>query len=70
MKKLLYFFLLLGYFSTAQTALSKLALVIGNGNYTKGELDNPVNDAHLIAKTLDSLHFDVILKTNLETEKA
>ena len=35
----------------------RLALVIGNANYDKGVLDNPVNDAKLIAKTLDSLNF-------------
>ena len=44
----------------------RLALVIGNANYDKGELKNPVNDARLIASTLDSLDFDVILKENLE----
>ena len=38
----------------------RLALVIGNANYDKGALKNPVNDALLIAKTLDSLNFDVI----------
>ena len=44
----------------------RLALVIGNANYDKGTLKNPVNDAKLVAKTLDSLNFDVILKKNLE----
>ena len=44
----------------------RLALVIGNANYDKGALKNPVNDAELVAKTLDSLDFDVILKTDLE----
>ena len=47
----------------------RLALVIGNSNYDKGELKNPVNDARLIASTLDSLDFDVILKENLATER-
>ena len=46
----------------------RLALVIGNANYEKGELKNPVNDARLIASTLDSLEFDVILKENLESQ--
>ena len=46
----------------------RLALVIGNANYEKGELKNPVNDARLIAKTLDSLNFDVILKENLGSD--
>ena len=43
----------------------RLALVIGNANYGKGELKNPVNDALLITKTLDSLDFDIILDTNI-----
>ena len=47
---------------------SKLALVIGNSNYNAGFLSNPVNDANLIASTLDSLDFDVILGTNLSTK--
>ena len=47
----------------------RLALVIGNANYDKGELKNPVNDARLIASTLDSLDFDVILKENLATKR-
>lgn len=46
----------------------RIALVIGNSNYDKGELKNPVNDAKLIAKTLDSLGFDVIEKYNLATQ--
>jgi len=52
----------------AQETEKRLALVIGNANYDKGELKNPVNDARLIASTLDSLDFDVILKENLETQ--
>ena len=44
----------------------RLALVIGNANYDKGALKNPVNDALLIARTLDSLNFEVILDTNIE----
>ena len=47
----------------------RLALVIGNSNYDKGELKNPVNDARLIASTLDSLDFDVILKENISTKR-
>jgi len=43
----------------------RLALVIGNANYDKGELKNPVNDALLIAQTLKGLDFDVILDTNI-----
>lgn len=43
----------------------RLALVIGNSNYENAPLNNPVNDALLMAKTLDSLNFDVILDTNI-----
>jgi len=47
----------------------RLALIIGNSNYINGELKNPVNDAKLIASTLDSLDFEVMLHTNLETRR-
>ncbi|MFB0924522.1 MAG: caspase family protein, partial [Vicingaceae bacterium] len=47
----------------------RLALVIGNSNYDSiAKLSNPVNDAKLIAKTLESLNFDVILATNLDED--
>ena len=48
----------------------RLALVIGNSNYEKGALKNPVNDARLMAKTLETLDFDVILATNLEDQRS
>lgn len=64
MKYLIYiYFLLLSVNSFSQE--KRLALVIGNSDYEKGYLKNPVNDAKLIAKTLDSLGFDVIAKYNL-----
>ena len=53
----------------AQTE-KRLALVIGNANYDKDELKNPVNDALLIAKTLEKLDFDVILDTNIVSKRA
>ena len=61
----LLFFISISLFSQEE---KRLALVIGNANYDKGELKNPVNDARLIASTLDSLDFDVILKENLESQ--
>jgi len=48
----------------------RLALVIGNANYNKGELKNPVNDALLIAETLKKLEFDVILDTNIANKRS
>ena len=65
----LFLFLLLPFFLFSQEKEKRLALVIGNANYDKGELKNPVNDARLIASTLDSLDFDVILKENLSTKR-
>ena len=62
----LLFFISITLFSQDE---KRLALVIGNANYDKGELKNPVNDARLIASTLDSLDFDVILKENLATKR-
>ncbi|MBI9067331.1 MAG: peptidylprolyl isomerase [Salinivirgaceae bacterium] len=49
----------------AQNTGKRLALVIGNSNYTTGgALKNPVNDANLMATTLQQLGFDVIKTTN------
>jgi len=52
----------------------KVALVIGNSNYSKGYLANPINDARLIRDILnDDLNFEVTYKTNLskyDMEKA
>ena len=62
----LIFFISISLFSQDE---KKLALVIGNANYDKGELKNPVNDARLIASTLDSLDFEVLLHENLETRR-
>ena len=53
----------------SQTQEERLALVIGNSNYDKGPLNNPVNDALLMARTLDSLDFDVILDTNISNKE-
>ena len=42
-------------------AEQRLALVIGNSAYGKGDLRNPVNDARAMATRLRSLGFEVIL---------
>ena len=47
----------------------RLALVIGNANYDKGALKNPVNDAELMKETLEKLNFNVIYDINLEEEE-
>ncbi|HSC00251.1 MAG TPA: caspase family protein, partial [Burkholderiaceae bacterium] len=37
----------------------RIALVIGNAAYKRDALDNPVNDARLIARTLEKATFQV-----------
>jgi uncharacterized caspase-like protein len=61
--------------SSQQTA--RIALVIGNADYREdfnplqlGKLSNPVNDAADIAEVLESLGFQVILKTDLQKKTA
>ena len=60
--KLSLFFLIATFLAPLQA--SRLALVIGNANYTISPLRNPVNDANDVAKILKKLGFQVILKTN------
>lgn len=43
----------------------RLALVVGNNDYKSAPLVNPINDARLVAKTLQGLGFEVILRENL-----
>ena len=65
----LFLFLLLPFFLFSQEKEKRLALVIGNADYEKGALKNPVNDAKLIAKALDSLGFEVLEHYNLNTQR-
>ncbi|HET7527396.1 MAG TPA: caspase family protein [Burkholderiaceae bacterium] len=44
----------------------RVALVIGNAAYKRDPLDNPVNDARLIARTLEKANFKVALRENLD----
>jgi uncharacterized protein YgiM (DUF1202 family) len=47
-------------------AAKRVALVIGNSAYQHTtKLSNPQNDAHLMARTLRGLGFDVLARTNL-----
>lgn len=50
--------------ATAQPQ-QRVALVIGNSDYTKAPLRNPVNDANDIAAALNRLGFQVTLRTNV-----
>jgi uncharacterized caspase-like protein len=44
----------------------RVALVIGNAAYRVDPLDNPVNDARLVATSLKQAGFDVTLAENLD----
>ena len=47
---------------------TRVALVIGNANYEKDELKNPVNDALLMKHTLEELGFEVFYGENLKNK--
>jgi len=69
MKRIILF---LGLFLTitVQAQDKRLALVIGNSDYVNGgSLRNPVNDANLMAVTLEELGFDVIKKNNITKQE-
>ena len=69
MRKLLLILLCFPFLVFSQNE-KRLALVIGNANYDKEELKNPVIDALLIVKTLEKLDFEVILDTNIANRGA
>lgn len=48
-----------------ETTEARVALVIGNADYRVDPLDNPVNDARLVAKSLEQAGFAVTLRENL-----
>ena len=49
----------------AQQRDQRVALVIGNSDYSKAPLKNPVNDANDVAAALGRLGFQVTLRTNV-----
>ena len=59
--RIFFSFIFLFLFSTSSVfAETRIALVMGNGDYQSGsKLDNPVNDADLMTKTLRGAGFDV-----------
>ena len=67
MKNLIYLFLLISFFLFSRR--KKTSTCYRKCNYDKGPLKNPVNDASLIAKTLEDLDFEVMLYKNLETRQ-
>jgi len=47
----------------------RVALVIGNQHYVDNELDNPINDAKAIAKTLKKIGFETTLELDITLHK-
>src|ERR1700681_1469766 len=54
--------------ASAQAAERRIALVVGNANYTSGALPTPANDAGLIAQTLQAAGFDVVGVRDLDQD--
>src|SRR6267154_1955450 len=52
----------------AQAAETRVALVIGNANYSSGALPTPANDAGLIAQTLQAAGLDVVGVRDLDQD--
>ena len=46
-------------------SIKRIALVVGNQDYVDNALENPENDARGIARTLESIGFEVILRLNV-----
>jgi formylglycine-generating enzyme required for sulfatase activity len=65
-KRLALFALLALTSAAASTAETRIALVIGNSEYSSGPLPNPANDAKMIGDTLSSLGFEVIARRNAD----
>jgi|GEM_PF-6934004 len=64
---LIVFFGLFLFLSHPVLAETRIALVIGNGDYQSGsKLDNPVNDANLMTKTLRGAGFQVTRVVNAD----
>src|SRR5437762_9765235 len=53
---------------SAEAAETRLALVVGNANYSSGALPTPANDAGLIAQTLQAAGFDVVGVRDLDQD--
>ncbi len=69
MKRILFFICLL-LSATLFSQESRLALLIGNGNYQHGgALKHPVGDAHLLSFTLEDVGFEVISVTDASKGK-
>ena len=52
--------------AAAMPAELRVALVIGNSEYSSGPLPNPANDAKMISETLSNLGFEVVTRRNAD----
>src|ERR1700691_920575 len=52
--------------SALQAQETRIALVIGNSDYSSGPLPNPAHDAKLVGDALTALGFDVIARRNAD----
>lgn len=59
---------LLALLLSSPTHAARLALVIGNRDYTVGPLKNPINDAEAMSRTLSGLGFGTTLVKNLKRD--
>jgi len=64
-KKLFIFLLLAFSYQLSYAAQRRVALIIGNSDYTFSPLKNPVNDANGMAAVLQKMGFKVVKGTNL-----
>jgi formylglycine-generating enzyme required for sulfatase activity len=64
--RLALFALMLFGSAAAISAETRIALVIGNSEYSSGPLPNPANDAKMIGETLTNLGFEVIARRNAD----
>lgn len=68
--KRVFFLICLALSASLFSQESRLALLIGNGNYQHGEaLKHPVGDAHLLSFTLEDVGFEVISVTDASKRK-
>ena len=50
----------------AQASEPRTALVVGNADHSFGALENPINDAEALAKSLEEAGFAVTLETDAD----
>ena len=62
-------FLIVSIIPSAQESERRIALVIGNADYTSSPLENPINDARDISEALGDLGFTVTMKLDCSSQE-